>query len=87
MISVRKLLCSSWLLAQAKTSAEGLLHDIVSNRFLAESMLKPYMLDTFDVAVALVPLPLLKITSGSSSSVLSGCLAPKGLLRKRENLR
>lgn len=83
-----ELIRSSGLVAQAETSAEGMLHDTVSNRLRAESMLKPYLLDMLDVPVSLVALPLLKARSGSHTpSVLIPCLAPKGLLRKRKNLR
>lgn len=87
MVSVSELFRLAWLVAYAETSAGGLVHDIISKSSREEIMLKPYLLDMFDVAVALVPLPLLNTTSGNPSSVISCCMTPKGLLKKRKNLR
>lgn len=87
MVSFCELFRSSWMVAQAEAFAGGQLHDIIIKHVRAESMLKAHLLDMFVVAVVLVPLPLLKTTSGNPSSMMSPCLASKGLLRKRKNLR
>lgn len=48
-------------------------------------MLKPYLLETFDVKVVLAS-PSFPNISGNDSFVLSTCLTPKGLLKKRKSL-
>lgn len=71
----------------AKESACVLNNGLIQIGSGTHSMLKSYLFEAFDVTVALFPLLLLKTTSGSPSSVVTACLTPKGLIRKRNNLQ
>lgn len=50
-------------------------------------MPKTYLAEVFDVRVMLVPPPLVKTTSGNSSSLVACCFIPNGLRKRCKNLR